>query len=69
MAEDKRDRYGDATALGAEIARYLDGSRVEAYPESLLHKAARLYARHKVAFWLIVAYLVVRGSVLFFTGR
>jgi serine/threonine-protein kinase len=69
MAEDKRDRYGKAMALGAEIARYLDGRRVEAYPEGLLQKAARLYARHKVAFWLIAAYLVVRGSLLFFTGR
>jgi serine/threonine-protein kinase len=69
MAEDRRDRYGDASTVGAEIARYLDGRRVEAYPESALQKTARLYARHKVAFWLIVAYLVVRGSVLFFTGR
>ncbi len=69
MAQEKHDRYTDASALDAEIARYLDGRRVEAYPESPVQKAARLYARHKAAFWLIVAYLVVRGSVLFFTGR
>jgi serine/threonine protein kinase len=69
MAHDKNDRYADASALDAEIARYLDGRRVEAYPESALRKAARLYARHKAAFWLIVAYLAVRGSLLFFTGR
>ncbi len=69
MAEEKRDRYVDAVALGAEIARYLDGSRVEAYPESPLQKAARLYSRHKVACWLIVTYLAVRGSILFLTGR
>jgi serine/threonine protein kinase len=69
MAEDKRDRYPGALALHDEIARYLDGRRVEAHPENLPQLAARLYARHKVAFWLIVAYLVVRGSVLFFTGR
>ena len=69
MAEAKGDRYADALALNAEIARYLDGRRVEAYPESLIKKTARLYARHKVAFWLIVAYLVVRGSLLFFTSR
>jgi serine/threonine protein kinase len=69
MAQEKEDRYPDALALDAEIARYLDGRRVEAYPESPLQKTARLYARHKVAFWLIVAYLVVRGSILFFTGR
>jgi len=69
MAADKRDRYTDAGALDVEIARYLDGRRVEAYPEGPLQKAARLYARHKAAFWLIVAYMVVRGSILFFSGR
>jgi serine/threonine-protein kinase len=69
MAEDKRDRYADALSLDAEIARFLDGRRVEAYPERPLQMAARLYSRHKAAFWLIVAYLVVRGSILFFAGR
>jgi len=69
MAVERRDRYPDALALDAEIARYLDGRRVEAYPESFPQLVARLYARHKVAFWLIVAYLAVRGTVLFFTGR
>jgi serine/threonine protein kinase len=69
MAEDKRNRYANALELDAEIARYLDGRRVEAYPESVLQKAARLYARHRIAVWLIVTYLVVRGSILFFSGR
>jgi len=69
MATEQRNRYADAVALDAEIARYLDGRRVEAYPESVPQLAARLYARHKVAFWLIVAYLAVRGTLLFFTGR
>ena len=69
MAAAQEDRYPDALALGVDVARYLDGRRVEAFPEGLLHKTARLYARHKTAFWLIVAYLVVRGSVLFFTRR
>jgi eukaryotic-like serine/threonine-protein kinase len=69
MAQEKGDRYPDAVALGAEIDRFLDGRRVEAYPESLAQKAARLYARHKVAFWLIAAYLAARGSILFFSGR
>lgn len=69
MATEQRDRYADAVALDAEIVRYLDGRRVEANPESFPQLAARLYARHKVAFWLLVAYLAVRGTVLFFTGR
>jgi serine/threonine protein kinase len=69
MAREKGDRYAEAMALHAEIARYLDGRRVEAHPESVTQMAARIYARHKAAVWLIVAYLVVRSSVLFFTGR
>jgi len=69
MAAAPADRYPDALALHAEVARYLDGRRVEAFPEGPLAKAARLYGRHKVAFWLIVAYLAVRGSVLLLTAR
>jgi serine/threonine protein kinase len=69
MAAERADRYADASALDADIARYLDGRRVDAHPETALQMAARVYERHKAAFWLIVAYLVVRGSVLFFTGR
>jgi len=69
MAESPADRYPGALALNAEVARYLDGRRVEAYPEGLRRKSARLYARHKIAFWLIVTYLAVRGSILFFSGR
>jgi serine/threonine-protein kinase len=69
MAEAREERYPDAQALHAEIARYLDGQRLEAFPEGPLIKAARLYRRHRAAFWLIATYLVVRGSVLLFTGR
>jgi serine/threonine protein kinase len=69
MAREQRDRYAGALALNAEIARYLDGRRVEAHPETLLQMAARLYTRHKAAVWLIAAYLVARGSLLFFAGR
>ena len=69
MSENKLDRYPSAAALGAEIDRYLEGRRVEADKEGPLRLAARLYARHRVAFWLIVTYLVVRGSLLFFANR
>jgi serine/threonine protein kinase len=69
MSENKLDRYGSAAALGSEIDRYLEGRRVEADQEGPLRMAARVYARHRVAFWLIVAYLAVRGSLLFFANR
>ncbi len=69
MTRAAASRYANALEMGAEIARYLDGRRVEAYPEGLRHKAVRLYSRHKIAFWLVIAYLLVRGSLLFLTGR
>ena len=69
MAADKTGRYPSASALNAEIARYLEGRRVEAHPENPFQMAARVYARHRVAFWLIGAYLLVRGTILFFTAR
>jgi serine/threonine-protein kinase len=69
MAENKSARYENAVALDAELIRYLDGRRVAAYPERPLQTAARLYTRHKVAVWLIAAYVVARGSILFFAGR
>jgi len=69
MADDRDDRYPGALALNADVTRWLNGQRVDAYPESLLQKASRLYTRHKAAVWLIVTYLVVRGSILFFSRR
>ncbi len=69
MAADKRARYADASEVHAEIGRFLDGRRVQAFPETVAEKAVRLYGRHKVAVWLIATYLVVRGTLLFFSGR
>ena len=68
-AHDPASRYPSTLAFGDDVARFVDHRRVEAYPEGLLRKGARLYSRHRVAVWLIVAYLVVRGSILFFTRR
>jgi len=69
MAPETAQRYASALDLAGEVSRHLDGLRVEAYPEGVLEKARRLYGRHKVAVWLIVAYLVVRGGLLAFLGR
>jgi serine/threonine protein kinase len=69
MAPDRAQRYEGALDLAREVARFLDGSRVEAYPEGVLDKTRRLYHRHRVAVWLIAAYLVVRGALLAFLGR
>ena len=69
MAESTAERYPDVLALQADIVRYLDGRRVEAHAERIRDRLSRLYARHRVAFWLVLAYLGVRAAALFFTGR
>ena len=67
--DDPAERYPGALALAADVERYLDGLRVHAFREGIADRAARLYGRHKTAFWLVAAYLAVRGAMLAFLGR
>ncbi len=60
-AEDRNGRYPDVGSLAADVARLLDGERVEAYAEGPAERAVRLLRRHRVAVGLVLAYLAVRG--------
>jgi hypothetical protein len=62
-------RYAGALELAADVNRYLDGLRVEAHPEGWGERAWRVYGRHRVAFWLVATYLVVRAAMLVALGR
>ncbi len=64
MSHDPVGRYASAQELSSEVARYLDGQPVEAYPENIFRKAERLYARHRVAVLLVAAYLLMRALLL-----
>jgi serine/threonine protein kinase len=68
-AVDPGRRYAGALEVAADVNRYLDGLRVEAHDEGWSDRAARLYAHHKVAFWLVATYLIVRGTMLAVLGR
>jgi serine/threonine protein kinase len=68
-AHDLAERYPGALELAADVNRYLDGLRVEAHPEGWADRFGRLYARHKVAFWLVGTYVVVRVAMLVLLGR
>jgi len=59
-AEDPRDRYADAAALGDDLARWLDGLAVEAHRETPLELAARWLVNNKAIAALIAAYIVMR---------
>jgi hypothetical protein len=65
MAEDRANRYSSVSDLASDIARYLDGSPVSAYPESIFQKAGRWASRYRVAIGLVLAYLIVRALLLF----
>jgi eukaryotic-like serine/threonine-protein kinase len=69
MAEVPGDRYPDVPSLSADVTRYLDGAAVSAYPESVMRRAVRVANRHRTALALVAAYLAVRATMLFFSGR
>jgi eukaryotic-like serine/threonine-protein kinase len=69
MAADPSDRYGSVSDLTLDVARYVDGLPVSAYPESILRKAARWASRYRVAIVLVLTYLVVRGLLILFLRR
>ncbi|MBI3670885.1 MAG: hypothetical protein HY237_14035 [Acidobacteria bacterium] len=60
MSHDPAGRYPSAQELSAEVARYLDGHPVAAYPDNIFRKAERLYERHRVAVLLVATYLLMR---------
>ncbi len=69
MASSPNARYASAEALAADIAAYLDGLPVSAYPESLLDRTARLISRNRVAIVLVLAYLLARVLLILWHPR
>jgi eukaryotic-like serine/threonine-protein kinase len=69
MAERPQDRYASALELRTEIARYLDGERVEAHRETMWERAGRLFAHHYMWILLVTAYLVMRMMLLLVLHR
>jgi serine/threonine-protein kinase len=69
MAEDRANRYASVSDLASDIARYLDGAPVSAYPENVFQKAGRWANRYRVAIGLVLAYLIVRALLLLWLRR
>ena len=59
-------RYASAAELAADVARYLDGLALVAYPDTPLRRARRFFARHQVVIWLVLAYLAARILLILF---
>jgi eukaryotic-like serine/threonine-protein kinase len=61
---DPAERYPSVRDLAADVARYLDGRAVAAYPEGLLERVRRLLRVNRALLALIAAYLAVRILLL-----
>ncbi len=68
-ALDPADRYETVEHLAADVRRFLEGSAVGAYRETLWDRLGRLAHRHRVAILLVLAYLLLRVALLFFGRR
>ena len=64
MALEPERRYPGAAELAADLARFLAGLPVEAYPETLVQRAWRLARRHATPLLLLLTYLLVRVLLL-----
>lgn len=65
-AADRNGRFPDVPSLAADVARFLDGERVESHAEGIAERAVRLLRRHRVAAGLVATYLAVRGLFILF---
>jgi eukaryotic-like serine/threonine-protein kinase len=68
MAIDPDARYGDVSALAADLASYREGAAVSAYREGVVARAARLARRYRTPLVLILAYLIMRIVLLVFSS-
>jgi eukaryotic-like serine/threonine-protein kinase len=68
-AEDPQHRYGSVEELAKDIAHYLDGLPVSAYPEAPFERLWRWVVKNSAWILLIVAYLVMRALFVVWRGR
>lgn len=69
MAPEPSGRYASVGELGKDIARFLDGMPVSAYPENIFQKIGRWGKRYQLAIALVLTYLIVRAILLLWFRR
>lgn len=65
MAEEPGQRYQNVPDLAADVAHFLDGVAVSAYPEGLPARLWRWTGRNRAWIALLLAYLVTRALLIF----
>jgi serine/threonine protein kinase len=68
LAADRAGRYATAAELGGDVAHFLAGRRVAAYPENAWDLTRRLAVKYRTVLALVVAYLVMRIVLLTVLG-
>jgi serine/threonine-protein kinase len=68
-AEDPEQRYSSVEEMGNDIAHYLDGLPVLAYPEGAIRRAWKWVVKNRAWILLIVTYLVMRGLFILWRPR
>jgi len=69
MAVERVRRYQTVQELATDVAHFLDGLAVGAYPEGPLARAWRWIGRNRVWILLLLAYIVARALLIFFRPR
>jgi serine/threonine protein kinase len=68
-AADPANRYPSVQELASDVAHFLDGLPVSAYPEGLLARAWRWIVRNRVWILLLLAYMTTRALLIFLRPR
>ena len=69
MAANPADRYADVTSLARDVAAFRAGESVAAYQENIWERTRRVAMRYRTPILLVVAYLMMRITLLAFFGR
>jgi serine/threonine protein kinase len=62
---DPAQRYQAVAALAADVRRFVDGGPVTAHRETMLERTGRVARTYRTPIALVLAYLVMRGLLLF----
>jgi serine/threonine-protein kinase len=68
-AQDREARYASVTALATDIAHFVDGLPVSAYPEGPLARVWRWAVGNRTWILLLLAYMITRALLIFFRPR
>jgi serine/threonine protein kinase len=69
MAEYPANRYQSVSDLATDVAHFLDGLAVSAYPEGPFARAWRWAVRNRTWILLLLAYMLVRTLLILFRPR